>query len=666
MGIFKLKSAFKPKGDQPKAIKTLTEGLKKGFRDQVLLGVTGSGKTFTIANVISKAERPALIIAPNKTLAAQLYNEFCELFPENAVEYFVSYYDYYQPEAYIPSTDTYIEKDASINERIDRLRHSATCSLLSRRDVIVVASVSCLYALGSPSYYRDLALTISKGMEIFMDDFLRNLVGLQYERRDFDFIRGSFRVRGGNVEIIPASYSDDGIRISFFGDEIDEIVSFDVLTGERKNSFESITIYPASHYVAEKNIIETAVKEIGRDLEIRLKELANEKKSVEAKRLESRTRFDMEMLISTGYCKGIENYSRYLDRRKPGERPFVLLDYFPEDFITIIDESHITVPQIGGMYNGDRSRKLTLIEHGFRLPSALDNRPLNFEEFRECTGQTIFVSATPGKFELEHSSKPIAEQIIRPTGLVDPEIIIEDAKNQVKDLYIKIKDETRKGYRVLVTTLTKKLAEELAEYFKDRGVKAAYLHSDIKTIERVKIIRDLRNGKYDVLIGINLLREGLDIPEVSMVAVLDADKEGFLRSETSLIQTSGRAARNAEGKVVFYCLKMTKALKSAIGEMRRRKEKQLEYNKKHGITPKTIIKNMSNILLSIYEKDYVSVEKDDTLMIKEEWRSFEDIEREINSLKAEMKRCAENFDFEKAIDLREKIKMLEEIEKKFG
>mgnify|MGYP000486369107 CR=1 FL=1 len=608
MQKFNLKSSYKPEGDQIEAIKHLTQGVQKGKKDQVLLGVTGSGKTFTMAHVVANLNMPTLVIAPNKTLAAQLYNEFSELFPDNAVEYFVSYYDYYQPEAYLPATDTYIEKDASINEKIDRLRHSATSSILSRNDVIVVASVSCIYALGTPSFYRDLSITIRAGDKVNMDDFMRNLVDIQYERNDYDFSRGTFRARGSRIEIIPSSYSDDGIRVEFFDDEIENIVSFDVLTGEKKKILREFKIFPASHYVATSDIIKNAAQEIINDLEARVRELKSADKLVEAKRLEERTKFDVEMLLSTGYCKGIENYSRYLDGRKPGEKPYVLLDYFNGNFLTIIDESHISIPQLRGMYNGDRSRKLTLIEHGFRLPSALDNRPLCFEEFRESVSQTIFVSATPGPFEMEVSSKPIVEQIIRPTGLVDPEVIVKKADGQVKSLENEIKKHIKKGGRILVTTLTKKMAEELAEYYSDRGLKVKYLHSDIQTIERVKIIRDLRKGDFDVLIGINLLREGLDIPEVSLVAVLDADKEGFLRSETSLIQTAGRAARNARGKVILYCNTITCSIKNALHEMERRRKKQLEYNKKYNITPQTIKKNMSNILLSIYEKDYVTVE----------------------------------------------------------
>jgi len=666
MQKFNLKSSYKPEGDQIEAIKHLTQGVQKGKKDQVLLGVTGSGKTFTMAHVVANLNMPTLVIAPNKTLAAQLYNEFSELFPDNAVEYFVSYYDYYQPEAYLPATDTYIEKDASINEKIDRLRHSATSSILSRNDVIVVASVSCIYALGTPSFYRDLSITIRAGDKVNMDDFMRNLVDIQYERNDYDFSRGTFRARGSRIEIIPSSYSDDGIRVEFFDDEIENIVSFDVLTGEKKKILREFKIFPASHYVATSDIIKNAAQEIINDLEARVRELKSADKLVEAKRLEERTKFDVEMLLSTGYCKGIENYSRYLDGRKPGEKPYVLLDYFNGNFLTIIDESHISIPQLRGMYNGDRSRKLTLIEHGFRLPSALDNRPLCFEEFRESVSQTIFVSATPGPFEMEVSSKPIVEQIIRPTGLVDPEVIVKKADGQVKSLENEIKKHIKKGGRILVTTLTKKMAEELAEYYSDRGLKVKYLHSDIQTIERVKIIRDLRKGDFDVLIGINLLREGLDIPEVSLVAVLDADKEGFLRSETSLIQTAGRAARNARGKVILYCNTITCSIKNALHEMERRRKKQLEYNKKYNITPQTIKKNMSNILLSIYEKDYVTVEEEEEAVIGTEWRNFEDIEREIKKLKVKMMRYAENYQFEMAIECREKIKKLQALEEKFG
>jgi excinuclease ABC subunit B len=665
MDKFHLKSSFQPKGDQVSAIKTLGDGIRNNIQDQVLLGVTGSGKTFTIANVIEQVNRPALVIAPNKTLAAQLYNEFCELFPDNAVEYFVSYYDYYQPEAYVPETDTYIEKDASINDRIDRLRHSATSSVMQRRDVIIVASVSCIYALGSPSFYRDMALRIKAGTKVDFDQFLRDLVAIQYQRNDFDFLRGTFRVRGSKVEIIPSSYSDDGLRIEFFDEEIENIVTFDTLTGDKKNTFKEFMVFPASHYIASQEIIRSAVAEIREDLKLSLSEMKGQNKLLEAQRLEQRTLYDLEMIQATGYCKGIENYSRYMDKRKPGETPSVLLDYFPEDFLVFIDESHITVPQLRGMYNGDRSRKTTLVEHGFRLPSALDNRPLNFEEFRKHALRTVFVSATPGPFEIEAGKGRIAEQIIRPTGLVDPDVIIKKADGQVHDLAGEIRKRIGLKQRVLVTTLTKKMAEELTEYYQDLGFRVQYLHSDVETMERVKIIRDLRNGVYDVLVGINLLREGLDIPEVSLVAVLDADKEGFLRSETSLIQTSGRAARNVEGTVIFYCNERTRSIDNALKEMDRRREKQKEYNRKNSITPQTIVKNMSNILLSIYEKDYVTVEAEEALTLKEGWSGYEDIEKEIGKLRIKMKRYAENYQFEEAIRCREKIKELQLLEEKY-
>jgi excinuclease ABC subunit B len=653
-------------GDQVGAIRVLGEGVLSGAKDQVLLGVTGSGKTFTVANVIANVNRPTLVIAPNKTLAAQLYNEFCELFPENAVEYFVSYYDYYQPEAYIPSTDTYIEKDASINERIDRLRHSATASILSRRDVIVVASVSCIYALGTPAFYRDMSLRARVGEAMDMDGFMRRLVEIQYQRNDYDFVRGTFRVRGGSVEVIPSSYGEDGVRFEFFGEEIENIVTFDTLTAEKKKTLKEFSIFPASHYIASQEIIRQAVEDIKGDLSARLGEMKEQNRLLEAQRLEQRTLYDIEMIAACGYCKGIENYSRYLDRRKPGEKPYVLLDYFPEDLLVVIDESHITVPQIRGMFNGDRSRKQTLVEHGFRLPSAMDNRPLNFEEFRRSAAQTIFVSATPGPFEMEVGRKPVAEQIIRPTGLVDPDVMIRRADGQVQDLKELIRERVSRNQRVLVTTLTKKTAEELTEYYRDLGFKVQYLHSDVQTMERVKIIRDLRNGVFDVLIGINLLREGLDIPEVALVAVLDADKEGFLRSETSLIQTAGRAARNSEGKVVLYCNEKTRSIESAVREMERRREKQAAYNQANNITPQTITKNMSNILLSIYEKDYVTVEKEEAAALRDNWQSYEDIEKEIGRLKVKMKRLAENYQFEEAIKCRERIKELQALEEKYG
>jgi excinuclease ABC subunit B len=596
---FQLKSEFKPTGDQPKAIEQLTKGLTAGYKHQTLLGVTGSGKTFTMANVIQQVQKPTLVMAPNKTLAAQLCSEFREFFPDNAVEYFVSYYDYYQPEAYIPQTDTYIEKDSSVNEEIDKLRHSATAALFEREDVIIVASVSCIYGLGSPEDYRDLMLSLREGQEYDRDGILRKLVDIQYSRNDFDFHRGTFRVRGDVVEIIPAASSEKAIRVEMFGDEVERILEIDTLTGEVLGRRKHVAIFPASHYVTEAEKMERAIANIEIELEERLKELRVQDKLLEAQRLEQRTRYDIEMMREVGFCQGIENYSRHLVGRQKGEPPYTLFDYFPKDFLLIIDESHVTVPQIGGMYAGDMSRKTMLVEHGFRLPSALDNRPLKFTEFESKLNQVIYVSATPGPYELEHSSQ-VVEQIIRPTGLIDPEVEVRPVKGQIDDLLGEINLRVKKNQRVLVTTLTKRMAEDLTDYFKEMGVKVRYLHSDIGALERMQIIRELRLGEFDVLVGINLLREGLDLPEVSLVAILDADKEGFLRSERSLIQTIGRAARNVEGKVLMYADRITDSMGRAISETNRRRSLQQEYNLKHGIVPQTIKKSVRDPLEITY------------------------------------------------------------------
>ncbi len=660
MNKFKLVSKFKPKGDQPKAIRELVSGIERGVKEQVLLGVTGSGKTFTMANVIAAVNKPTLVIAPNKTLAAQLYQEFKELFPENAVEYFISYYDYYQPEAYIPSTDTYIEKDASINEQIDKMRHSATRSLLERNDVIIVASVSCIYGLGSPETYYEMLLYLEEGEEIPRDEILHKLVEIQYERNDVDFYRGKFRVKGDVIEIFPAYEEDLAIRVELFGDTVDSISQIDPLRGKVIRRLRSVTIFPASHYATPRDRLERAIRSIELELEERLRELRAMNKLLEAERLEHRTRFDLEMLREIGYCTGIENYSRHLDGRKPGEPPATLLNYFPADYLMFIDESHITIPQLIGMYRGDRSRKETLVEYGFRLPSALDNRPLRFDEFEKLTDYVIYVSATPGEYELEKSKGVVVEQIIRPTGLMDPKIFVKPAKTQVDDLLEEIKRRIERNERVLVTTLTKRMAEDLTEYYQEMGIRVKYLHSDIEPLDRVEIIRDLRLGKFDVLIGINLLREGLDIPEVSLVAILDADKEGFLRSERSLIQTCGRAARNVNGTVIMYADSITNSMRIAIEETNRRRKIQEEYNKANNITPTTIVKSIHDILTSIYERDYYTVpiisEKE------EEYKSLDEIPRLIEKLRKEMKEAANRLDFEKAIELRDKIKRLERIE----
>jgi excinuclease ABC subunit B len=649
MNRFKLVTDYKPAGDQPAAIKKLVENFKNNINKQVLLGVTGSGKTFTMANVIEKLNVPTLIIAHNKTLAAQLYGEFKNFFPENAVEYFVSYYDYYQPEAYLPQTDTYIEKDSSINEEIDKLRHSATRSLLERRDVVIVASVSCIYGLGSPEAYYGMLVSVEVGEDISMDEVLAKLVEIKYERNDYDFHRGVFRVKGDTLEVFPSHEDKLAYRIEFFGDEIERISEFDPLTGMTINVRGKVAIYPNTHYVTSKVTIEDAIKEIKKDLLERVAYFEKENKLLEAQRLTQRTMFDIEMMKETGYCNGIENYSRYFEARKPGEPPPTLLSYLPKDALVIIDESHMTIPQIRGMYNGDRSRKTTLVEYGFRLPAALDNRPLKFEEFYERVHKVLYVSATPADFEIEDSKGVIVEQIIRPTGLVDPIIDIKPAKNQVDDLYSEIVEVIEKGERVLVTTLTKRMAEDLTAYLKDLNIKVEYLHSDIDTLQRVKIIKGLREGEFDVLVGINLLREGLDIPEVSLVAVLDADKEGFLRSERALIQTIGRAARNVNGRAIFYADKITDSIRKAYNETKRRRERQLKYNKEHNITPETIKSKMNDILVSIYEKDYVTIPKSDEIEIKLSGNTKKDIEM----LEKEMYKASEKLDFEKAAKIRD-------------
>ena len=645
MDKFKLVSKFTPTGDQPQAIDKLVEGLKDGLNAQVLLGVTGSGKTFTMANIIEKVNRPTLVLAHNKTLAAQLYSEFKEFFPENAVEYFVSFYDYYQPEAYIPQTDTYIEKDSSVNEEIEKLRHSATCSLQERRDVIVVASVSSIYGLGDPKAYSEMAVSLRPGLQIERNELLKNLVALQYERNDTDFARGTFRVRGDVVEIITAQRSDKAIRVEFFGDEIDKISEIEVVTGRTLASLKHAAIFPNTHYAADDQQIINAIKQIEIDLEKRLMEFDKMNKPLEKERLEQRTRYDIEMLQEIGYCSGIENYSRYLDGRKEGQRPYTLLDYFPSDFLTIIDESHVTIPQLRAMYAGDRSRKEMLVNFGFRLPAAFDNRPLRFEETENLLGQKIFVSATPADFELDLACGEIAEQIIRPTGLLDPEIEVKPTKHQIDDLIEEIEKTTEKGYRTLVTTLTKRMAEMLTAYLKDAGLRVEYMHSEIHTLDRVEILRNLRLNKFDVLVGINLLREGLDLPEVALIAILDADKEGFLRSQRSLIQTIGRGARNAEGRVIMYADNMTDSMKAAIDETHRRRKIQDEYNKKHGITPKTIIKPVADLI-------------EITGKTKEEIKADGDIKQQIRLLEEEMLRLAKNLEFEKAAKIRDTLKIL--------
>ncbi len=656
---FKLKADIEPKGDQPRAIEELVKGVKSGLKHQVLLGVTGSGKTFTMANVIARVGKPTLIVAPNKTLAAQLYNEFKKLFPENAVEYFVSYYDYYQPEAYVPITDTYIEKDASINDFIDRLRHSATAAVLSRRDVIVVASVSCIYGLGSPNEYFQKHLYLRVGDKIRRDALLRALVTMHYERTEMDFTRTTFRVRGDIIEIFPSNEEKRAVRVSLWGNEIEEIKIIDPFRGKTLGKVNSIVIFPASHYVTSEDKLKWAIEEIKKELKERVEYFKSKGLYLFAERLEKRTLYDLELLEEVGYCKGIENYSRYLDGRKPGEPPYTLLDYFPDDFLLFIDESHITIPQLRGMYRGDRSRKETLVEYGFRLPSALDNRPLTFEEFEERVNQVIYVSATPGDYEIEKAEGRIIEQIIRPTGLLDPKVEVRPSENQVENLYFEIKKRVEDKERVLVCTLTKRLAEELTDYYKELGIKACYMHSDLKTLERARIIRDLRKGVYDVLIGINLLREGLDLPEVSLIAILDADKEGFLRSERSLIQMIGRAARNVNGTAILYAQTVTPAMKKAIEETERRRKIQEEYNKKHGITPKSVVKSLDDPLMRMVEADFVDLEK--IVEVTETFESLEALRAEIEKVEKEMKKAAKNYEFEKAAILRDRLFSLKQL-----
>ncbi|RIW39108.1 excinuclease ABC subunit UvrB [Bacillus salacetis] len=649
---FNLQSKYQPEGDQPAAIKEIAQGIRDGKRHQTLLGATGTGKTFTVSNVIQQVNKPTLVIAHNKTLAGQLYSEFKEFFPDNAVEYFVSYYDYYQPEAYVPQTDTFIEKDASINDEIDKLRHSATSALFERKDVIIIASVSCIYGLGSPEEYRDLVVSLRVGMEIERNQLLRKLVDVQYARNDIDFKRGTFRVRGDVVEIFPASRDEHCMRIEFFGDEIDRIREVDSLTGEIIGERDHVAIFPASHFVTREEKMKIAIENIEQELEEQLKVMREENKLLEAQRLEQRTRYDLEMMREMGFCSGIENYSRHLTLRPAGSTPYTLIDYFPDDFLIVIDESHVTLPQIRGMFNGDQARKKVLVDHGFRLPSAMDNRPLRFEEFEQKSNQLVYVSATPGPYEEEHSPEMI-QQIIRPTGLLDPEIEVRPIEGQIDDLIGEINERIEKNERVLVTTLTKKMSEDLSAYLKEIGIKVQYLHSEIKTLERIEIIRDLRMGKYDVLVGINLLREGLDIPEVSLVTILDADKEGFLRSERSLIQTIGRAARNANGHVIMYADKVTDSMQKALDETKRRREIQTEYNKKHGITPRTIQKSIPNLIRATHaaeeQEEYAGPQKKVSKLTKPER------EKLIASLEGEMKEAARALDFERAAQLRDTI-----------
>ena len=644
---FKVVSDYQPRGDQPQAIEKLTEGIEKGLAHQILLGATGTGKTFTMAKVVERVQKPTLVLAPNKTLAAQLYAEFKEFFPENAVEYFVSYYDYYQPEAYVPASDTYIEKDSSINDEIEKLRHSATAALLERQDVIVVASVSCIYGLGSPQEYKEQMLSLRPGMELDRDLMLRRLIDMQYDRNDLNFIRGTFRVRGDVVEIFPASSSEAAIRVEFFGDEIERITEVDPLTGEVLSERRHISVFPASHYVTSRETMERALRDIEEELQARLAELEGSGQLLEAQRLAQRTNYDMEMLREVGFCTGIENYSRHLIGKRPGEPPYTLLDFFPEDFLMIIDESHVAVPQVGGMYEGDRSRKTTLVEYGFRLPSALDNRPLKFVEFEGKLSQVVFVSATPGPYEMTHNDGPIVEQINRPTGLLDPQIIVRPVKHQLDDLLGEIRVRADRQERVLVTTLTKKMAEDLTDYMREMGVKVRYLHSEVKTLERMEIIRDLRLGVFDVLVGINLLREGLDLPEVSLVAILDADKEGFLRSERSLIQTAGRAARNVNGLVIMYGDNITDSMARAIRETDRRREIQRKFNEEHGIVPQTVKKAVRDVVEMTRPIDKAAGSGEVSKLSKKELKDW------IGRLEKEMRQAAKELDFERAAELRD-------------
>jgi excinuclease ABC subunit B len=664
MPPFKIVTTFEPRGDQPQAIEKLSRGIERRKKHQVLLGVTGSGKTFTMAKVVERMQKPTLVIAPNKILAAQLYGEFKELFPHNAVEFFVSYYDYYQPEAYLPTTDTYIAKDSSINEAIDKMRHSATHSLFERKDVIIVASVSCIYGLGSPEEYKGMLVLFQDQEEVSRDKVLSRLVEIQYERNDYDFSRGTFRVRGDVIEIFPAYEQDRAIRIEFFGDTVDSISEIDPLRGKVLRKLNKVPIYPNSHYVTGKERLKTAIRAIREELKQRIADLLSQNKLLEEQRLREKTRFDLEMMEEIGYCTGIENYSRHLDGRNPGDAPAVLLNYFPSDFLLFIDESHISIPQLNGMYRGDRSRKTTLVEYGFRLPSALDNRPLKFEEFEQKVNQIIYVSATPSEYELEKCRGKIVEQVIRPTGLIDPEIEVKPAAHQVDDLLGEVKKQVEKEERTLVTTLTKRMAEDLTEYYANLGIRVKYLHSDIDTMERVEIIRDLRLGKFDVLIGINLLREGLDLPEVSLVAILDADKEGFLRSERSLIQTCGRAARNVFGRVIMYADTTTRSMKKAIDETNRRRKTQKKFNQDHGITPETIKKSIQDVWSSVYEADYVTVATAEES--EGEYSTAEKIPQKVKKLRKEMVAAAKEQEFERAAELRDEIKRLEDRALNYG
>ena len=650
--MFKLHSEYKPTGDQPKAIEYLSKGVMEGKKYQTLLGVTGSGKTFTMANIIQKVQKPTLVLAHNKTLAGQLYSEFKEFFPENNVEYFVSYYDYYQPESYIPSTDTYIEKDSSVNDEIDKLRHSATLSLFETRDVIIVASVSCIYGLGDPIDYQEMMLSLRPGMKKSRDEVLKKLVSMQYTRNEIDFRRGTFRAKGDIVEIYPSDQSENAVRVEFWGDEIDRIVEINALTSKPIGTRRHILISPASHYVTTKEKMDRAIVTIEQEMEERVKYFKSQNKLIEAQRIEERTNFDIEMMKETGFCSGIENYSRHISGRPPGSPPYTLFDYFPKDFLLLIDESHATIPQVKAMYNGDRARKESLVNYGFRLPSAFDNRPLTFEEFEQRINQVIFVSATPADYEKEHSGNNVVEQIIRPTGLLDPKIEVKPVENQIDDLLEQIKQRVEKNERVLVTTLTKKMAEDLTEYLKDLDIKVTYMHSDTKALERMEIIRNLRLGEFDVLVGINLLREGLDIPEVSLVAILDADKEGFLRSERSLIQTIGRAARNTDGTVIMYADELTDSMEKAITETNRRRKIQQEYNEKHHITPKTINKSV---------RDTISITDAKDIEVEYKLEKEDDIKETINKLTDEMLKYAADMEFEKAAELRDKIKELEDL-----
>ena len=667
--MFKLVTEFLPTGDQPDAIASLVENIRQGVNDQILLGVTGSGKTFTVANAIARLNRPALILAPNKTLAAQLYNEFRTFFPHNAVEYFVSYYDYYQPEAYVPASDTYIEKDSSINDDIDKLRHAATHALLTRRDVIIIASVSCIYGLGSPEFYAKLIIPVEVGQQISMENIIERLVSVQYERNDYDFHRAAFRVRGDTLEVIPAYHHERALRIEFFGDEIESISEIDPLTGNVLGSLAKTVIYPASHYVTDENNLERAIKDIRVELQERLAWFHENNLLLEEQRLEQRTMFDLEMLEELGYCNGVENYSMHMDKRSPGEPPSCLLDYFPNDFLLFIDESHITVPQVGGMFRGDRSRKETLVKHGFRLPSALDNRPLNFDEFLARIGQTVYVSATPGPWEMERAQGLVTEQIIRPTGLLDPPVEVRPVSGQVEDLLGECRARAARGEAVLVTTLTKRMAEDLTDYLNNMGIRARYLHSDIDTMERMAIIQSLRKNEFDVLVGINLLREGLDIPEVSLVAVLDADREGFLRSSGSLIQTFGRAARNAGGLVIMYADQITRSMRQAMDETARRRNRQMEYNQVHGITPRTIQKSLETPFDALYaqaaeHKGKAGKKQAFDCLAAEIAEGYnpdpEEIGRLIKSLEKEMRDFARDLEFEKAAEIRDRIRVLRE------